>query len=102
MTDDFIQELADNLRYKDWTLIFTTQHADLRGQVIYWMWRAPCVNTGMPAWQTSPAFALRSTITEDGFVRLAYLLAQEAEMHECAEHFHYKRRRVFDPHASVV
>ena len=58
MTDDYIQELADNVRYKNWTLIFTTQHADLRGQVIYWIWRAPCVNTGTQAWQFSAATAV--------------------------------------------
>lgn len=102
MTEADIIEVLDNVRYKDWCLQYTTQHASLRGPVLYWHWRAPCVNTGQPAWQHSAAWGIPQDITEEGLVRLAYRAAQQAEMHECAEHFHYRRARLFDPHLPIL
>lgn len=103
MKDAEIQAICDEVRYKDWSLVFTTQHAELNGkQVIYWMWRAPCVNTGMPAWQFGAAFCVYDNATEEGIIRLAYRAAQQAEMHECAENFHYRRARLFDPHLPIL
>lgn len=103
MTDAEIQALCDEVRYKDWALVFTTQHAELPGQqVIYWMWSAPCVNTGQPAWQFGAAFSIYKAATYEGVVRLAYRAAQQAEMHECAENFTISGCRVFDPHLPVL
>lgn len=102
MSDDEIIAICDGIRYKDWSLLFTHRHAQLAGPVVYWRWRAPCVKSGMMAWQHGAPWGVRRDIDEEGLIRLAFAAAQRCEMHECAENFTYRRCRVFDPHLPVL
>lgn len=93
-----VQAILDKVRYKDWC-----PQAFHRINIveICWGWFAPCVNSGEAAYQESRHWNVTGQ-SEEQIVRTAFAAAKMAEEHECAEHFLYENRRVFDPHKAVL
>lgn len=97
-----VREIVDHIRYKDWSLTTTDMHMKVPGVVVYWNWFGRCVLSGQNAWHSARGWPVPTGATEEEIVRIAFAAAKMAEEHECAEHFNYKGRRVFDPHKAVL
>ena len=70
-----------------WLLQVTYQEAD--------------VDTGVVTTQRSREWLIRPSMTETEVVRTAYAAVRRSYEHVVAEHFTYKGKRVYGPHAGV-
>lgn len=96
-----IKDILDDVKYKNWRLIFgLNDHANLR-PYMQWEFDAPCAKTGATYKQKGRKWYLSQHMTESELVFTAFKAALTAEEHECREFFTYQRKRVMNPHISV-
>lgn len=101
-------EILRDIRYKDWELrsnvhpnALIDPARPLPSPWIQWRFMAPDNITGTPELQSCRKWLLSWHMTPSEVVRTAYMAAQQAEAHECAENFLYNGAMLYNPHTDL-
>ena len=94
----YIQQLLENVRYKDWRFQVLTRGDHLFLRVIF---EAPDLVTKNPEIQKGRNWYLSPWMTGSEILNTAFLAVKTAEEHEMRESFRYKGKAIYGPHFDV-
>lgn len=98
MTNDEIEKIVSNCKYKDWDIL--VRYDDTR-PYIQIQFDAPDSFTGVMARQYCRKWMLSPHMTETEIVATAYKAIEAAIIHEMKEDFRYIGEPIFRPHFDV-
>jgi hypothetical protein len=95
LTRKNLERIIADIRYKDWTFRLGGSGDDMYLQVVF---NAYDVTTGKEELQKCRKWRLSKFMIPAEVVRTAWLAVAQAEMHEAAENFLYRKQAVHNPH----
>lgn len=98
MTRQEIEQIINQIRYKDWQFIVGEKNGVLYLQVKF---NAPDNYTGVIEEQSCRKYQLSTFMVKSEIVETAWLAVQRAELHEAAERFWYKGVLPYCPHFDI-
>ncbi len=98
MTHQEIRTLLKNVKFLDWHWRVMDKGDGLLIQLV---WNAPDCHDGVMKVQHGRKWYVSSHSCESEVVAAAYAAVQRAVLHEAAEQFLYKGKRIFNPHFNV-
>jgi hypothetical protein len=98
MNKEEIEQILDNISYKDWTFAVIEKGEHLFLQAV---WLEQDSYTKVYLSQASRKWYLSPFMTVSEIVQTVFLLVKTVEEHEMREGFKYKDQRIFNPHFSA-
>ena len=98
MTRFDLQEILDDIKYKNWKHRITEKGGGWNYQACF---MAACSLTGVVTDQRSRKWYISPWACKSEVVRTVYKAIISAELHEIDENFRYKGAAIFDPHRDV-
>lgn len=98
LTHGLLKEILSEVKYLDWKWLVMDKGD---GFLIQLAWIAPDADTGKQSLQKSRKWYVSSHVVKSEIVQTAYAAVQRAVLHEVAESFTYRGKRIFNPHFDV-
>lgn len=94
----YLKAILSDVKYLDWKWRIMDKGD---GFLIQLVWDAPDCHSGVMKEQHGRKWYVSSFSCDSEVVQTAYAAVQRAVLHEAAEQFLYKGRRIFNPHFDV-
>lgn len=98
MTRGQLTDILGSVKFRDWKFRVMEKGDGFLVQVVF---TAPDCEDGCPKPQRGRKWYVSSHACRSEVVQTAYAAVQRAILHEVAEDFLFKGRRIFDPHLDV-
>jgi hypothetical protein len=98
LTLDTIRAIVSDVKFRDWSIRVLPKADGFLLQVVF---MAPDCENGAPTEQHGRKWYVSSHACKSEVVQTAYAAVQRAILHEVAEDFLYRGRRIYNPHQDV-